>query len=67
MKKMKLQQIAQLITSIGLILVVAPMLLSSYMNFPDFPKGIILGIGLGMELIGAVTLIRLKRKNKCHL
>lgn len=66
MKKLKTQRSAKILISIGLILVAVPMLFNGYTNFPDFPKGIILGIGLVMEFTGLITLVRLRKNSSCR-
>jgi|GEM_PF-1031104 len=47
--------------SIGLLLVTVPMMLKHYIPIPDFFRGLLAGVGLGMEIVG---LIKLKRARK---
>ena len=58
MKNQPLQ--IRLLLSIGLLLVVLPAMISDFIKFPDFLRGLLIGIGLTME-IGAI--IKMKGNN----
>jgi len=55
----------RLFFSLGIIIVVSPMLISNYVAMPDFLRGGMIGLGLGLELI-AIIIMR-KRKNRMNL
>ena len=61
MKTRKLNGPECLLICLGLLMATMPALLKDYIQIPDFLRGALGGLGLGLE-IGALILIR-KRKN----
>ncbi|RLQ92290.1 hypothetical protein [Falsibacillus albus] len=53
-----------LFVSIGLFLVVGRMILTQFVSLPDFLNGLILGIGLALEVIGLYGISRNPSKVK---
>lgn len=47
--------------SIGLLLVIVPFLMNDWVHVPDFIRGALMGIGIGLEIIG---LVRMTRRRK---
>jgi hypothetical protein len=47
--------------SIGLLLVVLPFFINTWVHVPDLIRGALMGIGLGMEIVGFIRLNRKKR------
>jgi len=45
-----------LLMSVGLLLVVLPMLINSFIKVPDFLRGLLMGVGLVMEITALVML-----------
>ncbi len=45
-----------LLISIGLLLVVLPILINNFIKIPDFLRGLLMGIGLIMEITALVML-----------
>jgi len=61
---MKMQKYPRYITvliAFGLLLATMPLLFKEYIPMPDFARGFLEGLGLGMEIIGLV-LIRRRQK-----
>jgi hypothetical protein len=46
----------RLLFSIGLLLVTVPTLIKNYAPIPDFFRGLLLGIGLALEIVGIVKM-----------
>ena len=54
---MKMQKHPRYITvliSLGLLLATMPLLFKEYIPMPDFARGFLEGLGLGMEIIGLI-------------
>jgi len=49
------------LVAIGLLLVTMPFLINDWIPVPDFVRGALMGIGIGLEIIG---LIRINRRKK---
>jgi hypothetical protein len=45
-----------LLVSLGLLLVVLPLLINAFIKIPDFLRGLLMGIGLVMEITALVML-----------
>ncbi|MGN6180837.1 MAG: hypothetical protein ACTHNW_16765 [Mucilaginibacter sp.] len=45
----------------GLLLAAVPSLVNDWIHIPDFVRGILVGVGIGLEIIG---LIRMSRRRK---
>lgn len=45
----------------GLLLAAVPFLVNEWIHIPDFVRGILVGVGIGLEIIG---LIRMSRRRK---
>jgi len=52
-----------LVTS-GLLLIAIAFLINNYIKIPDFFRGLILGIGIGLEIIGVILVKRIKMSKK---
>ncbi|HEY4198226.1 MAG TPA: hypothetical protein VGM63_21950 [Mucilaginibacter sp.] len=48
----------RLLFAIGLLMVTVPTLLKEYIAVPDFFRGMLAGVGLGMEVMGIVLMNR---------
>ena len=55
----------QIFVSIGLLMVVAPQMLKSYYVLPDFVQGLLIGVGLTMEIYGLWMRKKFKQKQSC--
>ena len=53
-----------LLLSAGILLVVLPLLINSFIRIPDFLRGLLMGIGIVSEITAVVILINLNNKNK---
>jgi len=49
------------IISAGLLLVTLPFLVNDWVHVPDFIRGTLMGVGVGLEVVG---LIRMTRRRK---
>jgi len=54
----------QLFICIGLLLVTTPTLINDWIKVPDFFRGALMGLGIGLEIIGLVLMTKRKRKNQ---
>lgn len=61
MKTIKTQRSAQIFLCIGVILVTFPILF--FITLPDFIKGTVAGIGIGMEIIGITISLKFRKQN----
>jgi hypothetical protein len=50
--------IVRLFLTIGLLLIIAPFLVTNYVPIPDFFRGLSMGLGIGFELLGLMKLMR---------
>ena len=48
--------LSMLLVAIGLLLIVLPMLANSFTKVPDFLRGLLMGMGLVLEITGVVIL-----------
>ena len=53
----------RVLVSLGLLLIAIPFLINNYIRIPDFFRGLILGLGIGLEIIGFILLKRRKMSN----
>lgn len=53
----------QLFICIGLLLVTTPTLINDWIRIPDFFRGLLAGLGIGLE-IGGLVLIAKRKKNQ---
>ena len=51
----------QLCICIGLLMVTTPTLINDWIKVPDFFRGALMGLGLGLEIIGLVLMRKRKR------
>lgn len=51
----------QLLICIGLLLVTTPTLINDWIKLPDFFRGLLAGLGLGLEIAGLVLIARRKK------
>jgi hypothetical protein len=49
---------------IGLLLVTTPTLINDWIKVPDFFRGALMGLGLGLEIGGLVLMTKRKRRNQ---
>jgi len=49
----------------GLLIVVITSWISRHVVIPDFWHGMLIGVGIALEIIGAVKMIQLKRSGTC--
>jgi hypothetical protein len=59
MKKLRFPE--RLWISTGLLLVTVPFLVNDWVHVPDFIRGGLMGLGIGMEIMG---MIKLKKRQK---
>jgi len=59
MKKLRFPE--RLWIPIGLLLETVPFLVNDWVHVPDFVRGSLMGLGIGMEIMG---MIKLKKKQK---
>ena len=50
----------RILVTLGLLLIAIPFLINNYIKIPDFFRGLILGLGIGLEIIGVILLKRMK-------
>lgn len=60
MKIISLDISAKKIIAFGLLLVVVPLLVNDFYSIPHFLRGLITGVGLGIEITGFIKLKREK-------
>jgi hypothetical protein len=48
---------------LGLLLVIVPSLVNHYILIPDFLRGLIMGLGIGLEILGVIKLKEHKTSN----
>ena len=53
----------QLFISIGLLMATTPSLINDWIKIPDFFRGVLVGLGIGLE-IGGLILMMGRRKNQ---
>lgn len=63
MKTIKTQRSAQIFLCIGVILVTFPILFKEFIALPDFIRGTVAGIGIGMEIIGITISLKFRKQN----
>jgi len=61
MNPKKLQQRARILTSSGLLLAVMPTFINDYIKVPDFFRGALMGLGLGLEIFGLILMRRMRK------
>jgi len=61
MRNNKMNRREQLFISIGLLLATTPALINDWIKIPDFFRGVLVGLGIGLEFIGLVLMLRRKR------
>ena len=49
------------IISAGLLLVTVPFLVNNWVPIPDFIRGILMGVGVGLEVVGLIRMTRRRR------
>jgi len=50
----------RILVTLGLLLIAIPFLINNYIKIPDFFRGLILGLGIGLEIVGVMLLKRMK-------
>jgi hypothetical protein len=48
---------------LGLLLITIPFLLNSYIRIPDFYRGLAMGLGIGLEILGVILIRKHKISN----
>lgn len=61
MNNKKASQSQLRLIAIGLLLVTVPFIVNDWIPVPDFIRGALVGIGIGLEIVG---LIRMKNRKK---
>ena len=61
MRTNKLPNTELRIISAGLLMVAVPFLVNNWVHIPDVIRGILMGVGIGLEVLG---LIRMNRRRK---
>lgn len=51
----------QLFICIGLLMVTAPTLINDWIKLPDFFRGMLAGLGIGLEIGGLLLMMRRKK------
>ncbi len=64
MKAKRQLRTEQLLFSIGLLLIILPNVFKEYIPMPDFFHGLLVGTGIGLEIIGLI-LMKKKGLNRC--
>jgi hypothetical protein len=52
----------RLFVPIGLLLVTVPFLVNDWVPVPDFLRGALMGLGIGLEIIGIIKLKKMSRE-----
>jgi hypothetical protein len=53
----------RLFLTIGLLLITAPFIIANYVSIPDFFRGLSVGIGIGLEIVGVKKLKQWQNTN----
>jgi hypothetical protein len=53
-----------LFVSIGLLMVTTPTLINDWTPIPDFFRGVLAGLGIGLEIIGLILIVKRKKKQE---
>jgi hypothetical protein len=53
-----------MLLSLGILLVVSPLLINNFIRIPDFLRGLLMGVGIVSEITALVMLINVNNKNK---
>jgi len=61
MRNNKMTRREQLLICIGLLLVTTPTLINDWIKLSDFFRGVMVGLGLGLEFGGLILMILRKR------
>ncbi|MBE4949443.1 hypothetical protein [Chryseobacterium culicis] len=51
----------QIVMAVGILLVMLPQILKSWISIPDLYSSLIVGIGLGLELLAIIKIVKEKR------
>ncbi|MFZ4927832.1 hypothetical protein [Chryseobacterium sp. Mn2064] len=51
----------QKIMAVGILLVILPLFLRNWLVIPDLYNGLLAGIGIGLELLAIITIVRGKK------
>lgn len=54
----------QLYICIGLLMATLPTVINNWLKMPDFFRGTLIGLGIGLEIIGLVMIIKRKKENQ---
>ncbi len=55
-----------LFVSIGLLMVTTPTLINDWTPIPDFFRGVIAGLGIGLEIIGLIMIVKRKKREQSY-
>jgi hypothetical protein len=50
----------RMLVPLGLFLIAIPFLINNYIKIPDFFRGLMMGLGIGLDILGIVQLRRFK-------
>jgi hypothetical protein len=65
MKLKKMPAPARILICVGLLMATLPTLLADYTAIPNFLRGMLAGIGLGLEITGLVQFRRMQNTGDC--
>jgi len=57
----KLSRRARILVASGLLMAVVPTLLNDVVKMPDFVRGVLMGLGIGLETAGLILRRRLRK------
>jgi hypothetical protein len=49
-----------MLVPLGLFLIAIPFLINNYIKIPDFFRGLMMGLGIGLDILGIIQLRRFK-------
>jgi hypothetical protein len=61
MKFQKMPRRVRIMISVGLLMTTMPTLINDWVHVPDFLRGAMVGVGLGLEIGGLVAAHRLRK------
>jgi hypothetical protein len=61
MKLQKMPRRVRIMISAGLLMITMPTLINDWVHVPDFLRGAMVGVGLGLEIGGLVAAHRLRK------
>lgn len=64
MNRNKMNRKEVLFISIGLLMVTTPALVNDWIPIPDFFRGLVAGLGIGLEIIGLILVVKRKKRGE---